>query len=245
MKNSIKYILQTFLGYSSYLYIFSIFKIFTLKFDTKERDFFHFLSLIKPGKGDVLDLGANIGIMSYHLAKENSQIKIHAVEPVISNFKVLSKIKKRFNLTNVLLYQLALGTEVKKVEMVLPFDGKTKMQGLSHVIDDSITEWNQGDRFEVQMSTVDTLFNTYQIQGIKLDVENFEYFVLKGGESLIKKNRPIIYTELWENENREKCFSFLEELGYSAFVIEKGNMLAYKDAKMPHQNFIFSTKFDN
>ena len=242
MKNRLKYILQNLLGYSLYLYTFSIFKIFTLKIDKKERDFFHFLSLIKPGKGDVLDLGANIGIMSYHLAKKDSNIKIHSVEPVISNFNVLSKIKKHFNLTNVLLYQLALGTEVKKVEMVLPYDGKTKMQGLSHVIDDSITEWNQGDRFEVQMSTVDTLFSSYQIQGIKLDVENFEYFVLKGGETVIKKNRPLIYTELWDNENRKKCFSFLEELGYNSFVVEDGVMISYKEAKIPHQNFIFSAK---
>lgn len=242
MKNRLKYILQNLLGYSLYLYTFSIFKIFTLKLDKKERDFFHFLSLIKPGKGDVLDLGANIGIMSYHLAKKNPNIKIHSVEPVVSNFNVLSKIKKRFNLTNVLLYQLALGTEVKKVEMVLPYDGKTKMQGLSHVIDDSITEWNQGDRFEVQMSTVDALFNANKIQGIKLDVENFEYFVLKGGEEIIKKDRPIIYTELWDNENRQKCFSFLEELGYSTFVIEDDVVISYKDAKFPHQNFIFSSK---
>ena len=242
MKNRLKYILQNLLGYSLYLYTFSIFKIFTLKIDKKERDFFHFLSLIKPGKGDVLDLGANIGIMSYHLAKKDPNIKIHSVEPVISNFNVLSKIKKRFNLTNVLLYQLALGTEVKKVEMVLPYDGKTKMQGLSHVIDDSITEWNQGDRFEVQMSTVDKLFNAYKIQGIKLDVENFEYFVLKGGETIIKKDRPIIYTELWDNENRKKCFSFLEELGYNSFVVEDGVMISYKEAKIPHQNFIFSAK---
>ena len=45
-----------------------------------------------------------------------------------------------------------------------------------------------------------------KIGAIKMDVENFEYFVLEGGKELIKKHKPIIYTELWENQNREKCF---------------------------------------
>lgn len=179
MKNTLKYILQRLLGYSFYLYSFSIFKIKTLKNDKKEGDFFHFLSLMKSNNGSILDLGANIGIMTYHLSKRFPKEQIFSVEPIPSNYKVLEKIVSKFNLSNVKTFQLALGTAIKEVEMVLPHQGKTKMQGLSHVVDDSITEWNEGEKVIVHMDTVDNLFVDSTIQGIKLDVENYEFQVLK------------------------------------------------------------------
>ncbi len=58
------------MGFRTYLYVFAIFKIKTLRSDPKEKDFFHFLSLLKDGKGAVLDIGANIGIMTVHLARK-------------------------------------------------------------------------------------------------------------------------------------------------------------------------------
>ena len=69
VKNTIKYILQFLLGYSNYLYVFAIFKIKSIQKDNLEKDFFHFLSLLKDGNGDVIDIGANLGIMSFHLSK--------------------------------------------------------------------------------------------------------------------------------------------------------------------------------
>ncbi len=58
-----------------------------------------------------------------------------------------------------------------------------------------------------------------------MDVENFEYFVLEGGKELLKKHNPIIYTELWENENREKCFQLIKELDYEIKVLNDNNLV--------------------
>ena len=60
MKTFVKYILQKILGLKTYLYVFARFIIVKLKWDKKEKDFFHFLKLL-PDNGIVLDLGANIG----------------------------------------------------------------------------------------------------------------------------------------------------------------------------------------
>lgn len=239
MKNGIKYILQRGLGFQRYLYVFALFKIKTLHSDKKEGDFFHFLSLLKDGQGTVLDIGANLGIMTYYLSKELPNCKIISFEPIKDNLLILRKIVSKFKLKNVEIKGLALGDKPGTVEMVLPHQKGTRMQGLSHVKHESITEWNEGDLYKVEIDTLDNLIPEEKIQGIKIDVENFEYYVLNGGKVLIKANKPVIYAELWDNLNRTQCFELLSELGYSINVIEGNNLTKFDPHTHKHQNFIF------
>jgi FkbM family methyltransferase len=239
MKNAIKFVLQKLMGYEFYLYIFSIFKIKTLAKDSNEKDFFYFLSLLKNEGKTIIDIGANIGIMTYHLAKKFPNCTVIAIEPIPSNFSILSRIKVNFRLQNVELLSLALSNKKETVKMVLPTNAGTKMQGLSHIKHPSIVDWNVGDEFEVMADTIDNLFSSERIQGIKLDVENFEYFVLQGGIKVIEANRPIIYVELWDNENRTNCFNLLKSLNYNCFVVENNHHTPFDSAIHKHQNFLF------
>lgn len=238
MKNSIKYILQKLLGYEKYLFVFSKYKIKTLKKDKKEGDFFLFLNEIK-GKGDVLDVGANIGIMTYHLSKKLSNKVIYAIEPMPDNLKVLNKIINYYQLDNVKVLPYALGENSGDIEMILPVNGKVKMQGLAHVVHHSINEWNEGEKIKVVCKTLDELFDKQSVCAIKMDIENFEFFALKGGIKLLKNNYPVIYLELWDNTNRNQCFELLESLGYNAFVNHQNNLTPYNPLEHKKQNFIF------
>jgi FkbM family methyltransferase len=239
LKNSIKYFLQRLLGFQNYLYVFALFKIRTLKRDVKERDFFHFLSLLKDGKGDVLDIGANVGIMTVHLAKKLPNTTVHAIEPLPDNLRVLKRVIGHFGLDKIKIHETAVGDATGEVEMILPHQGRTKMQGLSHVKHVSITDWNEGDEFKVPLHKLDDLINGQPVQGIKIDVENFEYYALKGGRRIIEVNRPIIYAELWDNENRTKCLELLTELNYQSNVIAQGLITPFDPMKHTNQNFIF------
>jgi FkbM family methyltransferase len=239
VKNWVKYILQRALGFNRYLYVFALFKIRTLHNDTKEKDFFHFLSLLEDGKGDVLDIGANVGIMTVHLAKKLPNSTIHAFEPIPENVSVLKRIAERFALKRLKIHATALGDYEGKVKMVLPVLGGTRMQGLSHVKHESITEFNEGDEYSVPCNTLDNLINGQPIQGIKIDIENFEYFALKGGRRVIEQNKPVIYAELWENENRSNCFELLSSLRYEPHVIQNGTLIPFDGAVHRQQNFIF------
>ena len=239
MKNTVKYILQYLLGYQFYLYVFSLFKIKTLRLDSNEKDFFHFLSLLEDKKGSVLDIGANIGIMTTHLSKYLPNTTIHAFEPIPTNSFVLKKIIAKFDLKFARLHEIALGDTTGKVQMILPKNGKTKMQGLSHVKHQSITEWNEGDEFEVEIDQLDTIIGSEKIQGIKIDVENFEYFVLKGGQKLLERDHPIIYAELWDNQNRSNCFELLSTYSYRTYIVSKNRLIPFDKNKHTNQNFIF------
>lgn len=200
MKNSVKYLLQKTLGLQTYLYVFALYKIRTLRSDKKENDFFTFLSLLKDGKGDVLDIGANLGVMTVHLANHLPNSTIHAFEPMPTNASILKRIIAKFNLNKAKIHEVALGDDSGTVKMVLPVNGATVMQGLSHVKHESITEWNEGKEVDVKLDKLDNIINGQVIQGIKIDVENFEYFALKGGTRIISAHHPIIYAELWDND---------------------------------------------
>lgn len=233
-----KYVLQKVLGYQGYLRVFAKYKIRTLKNDSKEKDFFAFIANVdKPGA--ILDVGANIGIMTYHLSKSFTDRKIYAVEPMPDNFSILSAIVKRYNLTNVELVPNAVGEERATIQMVLPIKGNVKMQGLAHVVHDSIDEWNEGERIEVNCETLDDIVADEPVAGIKMDIENFEYFALKGAMHILTAFKPIVYLELWENENRDKCFELLRSFGYRAFVQIEGQLVPFDPASHKKQNFIF------
>jgi len=227
------------MGFRTYLYVFAIFKIKTLRSDSKEKDFFHFLSLLEDGKGAVLDVGANIGIMTVHLANKLPNSTVHAFEPIPDNLSVLKRIIAKFNLKKIKIHEVAVGETSGNVQMILPHQGKTKMQGLSHVKHESITEWNDGEEFSVPLNTLDNLLNGEPIQGIKIDIENFEYYALKGGKRILESNHPIIYAELWDNENRSNCIDLLTSMNYKPHVVVNNELTVFDETQHKNQNFIF------
>ncbi|CAN5444181.1 hypothetical protein BH10BAC1_BH10BAC1_05190 [soil metagenome] len=244
MKNTAKYILHKLLGFKNYLFIFSLYKILTLRKDKNEKDFFAFLRLI-PENTLILDIGANIGVMTVHLARTIKGSTVYAFEPMPNNISTFKRIIRYFKLENVKLFEIALGNSEGEAEMVMPVISKVKMQGLSHVVHDSIPVNNDGERFKVPLKMLDHMSElttaSKRISAIKIDVENFEFFVLEGAKQLLAKHKPIVYAELWENENREKCFELFKKLNYKTVVVIDNKAVEFDAGKHKTQNFIFLT----
>ncbi len=242
MKSAIKYILHKLLGFKNYLFVFSLFKIYTLKRDKNEKDFFAFLDLI-PSDTTVLDIGANIGIMTVHLARSLKNLTVYSFEPMPNNISAFKRIIRYFKLNNVTLFEIALGNSEGEIEMVMPVINAVRMQGLSHVIHASIPENNEGDRFKVPLKMLDKMKEirdtNKRISAIKIDVENFEFFVLDGAKELLTKNKPFVYAELWDNENREKCFELFKSLNYKTVVVINNKAIEFDPRLHTTQNFIF------
>lgn len=242
MKTFVKYILQKILGLKTYLYVFAQFIIVKLRWDKNEKDFFYFLGLIPDG-GIILDLGANIGVTSYHLSKQKPESTIFSFEPLSLNMDTLKRVKSRFALDNVFECQVAVGNKKGTLEMVMPVINNVPMHGLSHVIHEENTKNNTGLTYKVPVICLDEFdeikASKKKVTAMKIDVENFEYFVLKGGEKLITENHPIIYCELWDNDNRRKCIELLNNLGYSAFVLQKKELVPFEKAVVDKHNFFF------
>jgi len=240
LKKFIQAILQRVLGFRNYLFIFSLFKAKTIATDKNEGDFSYFLSLINDD-ATVLDIGANIGIMTSNLAQKVKQGIVFAFEPIPDNIATLKRIIRFHQLQNVILLEYALGNETKQTEMVLPVVNAVKMQGLAHVIDISITEFNNGIAFSVPQYRLDDIpeLQNIKVNAIKIDVENFEYQVFLGAQQLIRQSKPIIYCELWDNENRQNCFALMKQWGYQIYVLQHKQLITFNPAVSSTQNFFF------
>jgi FkbM family methyltransferase len=213
-----------------------------LKRNKNEGDFVYFRDMIPDGN-IILDIGANIGVMSVHLSQTHPHSSIYAFEPIPQNIKTLERVLRHFKIKNVRVVKSALGNTIGEIEMVMPVQKKAKLQGLSHVVHDSITDFNEGEKYKTPLTTLDIFLKenkiTQSVTAIKLDVENFEFFVLEGGIETIKKHRPIIYTELWENENRENCFTFIKNLNYTVKVLIENKLVDFDEKLHSTQNFFF------
>lgn len=208
-----------------------------LPFDRNERDFLKFLSLIQDGE-HVLDIGANIGVMTYYFAKRLPQTGVHSFEPIPDNLKVLERLKNKFHLLNVKIHPFALGNKNDMVTMVMPEYKSVYLHGLSHVGELSNSE--KGLTYQVDVKRLDDIdeFENFIINAVKIDVEEYEYQVLMGAEELIKRNKPLIYCELWEGENRVKSIEFIRKLNYKVFI-NQGNSLIEFSGQRGYQNFFF------
>ena len=237
LKNIVKYILQKILGLNNYLYLFARFMIVKLPWDKNEKDFLKFLDLLNDS-GHVLDIGANIGVMTYHFAHKLKNTQVHSFEPIPVNLNILKRVVKKYKLSNVKIYPFALGESNGNVQMVMPESNKVYFHGLSHINDNEKN--SKGLICNVEMKRLDDLeeLKELKIKAIKLDVEDFEYQVLKGGENLIVKNKPIIYAELWDSENKRKSFDLLKKLNYKSFINSKKHLEEYKD-QLGFQNYFF------
>ncbi|MFN2422769.1 MAG: FkbM family methyltransferase [Cryomorphaceae bacterium] len=242
MKARLKKTLQKLLGFDRYLFVFSVAVITTLRRNKNERDFLHFLKMIPDG-GVVLDIGANIGIMSVWLGRRLKNSTILAYEPIPQNIKALKRVLAFYNLKNVKVIEKALGDKNGEAEMVMPVLEEVKMQGLSHVMHHSITDFNEGKKYTIPIGRLDDCealkAESGPVTAVKLDVENFEYYVLKGGAETLAEHRPLVYTELWENENRQRCFDLLSSMGYRTEVLVNQKLITYDPAKHRTQNFFF------
>lgn len=240
MKTLIKLILQRLLGFKNYLFVFSLYINATLKNNRKEGDFLFFLSML-PENSTILDIGANIGVMTLQIARKLPGSQVIAFEPVPENLANIYRLTGFFSVENVKVFSIALGNYNGTAEIIMPEHNHVKFQGLSHIEGVEGSEGDSGIKYSVPIHKLDDMPEMQLLEkpvsGIKIDVENYEFNVLEGARNFLLKHKPIVYAELWDNQNRTDCIQLMTELGYSIFVLEKGVLVKFESQQT--QNFFF------
>ncbi len=193
---------------------------------------YHAKEFIKDGDY-VLDCGANIGIFSLYAAYLNEKGKIYAIEPVKETADIMQKLLDFFEVKNVKIIRKAVGDEKKKTYIhkpILPINlgGSTMLK----ISDNELRE-----KEEIEVDTIDNIVKEEKIEKvdfIKMDIEGYERYALKGAVETIKKHKPIIVVSAYHLADDKKV---LPEIVKSAYANYEVKLLKEGD-----EDFIFVPK---
>ncbi len=186
-----------------------------------------------------LDIGANIGLYSLHLASINKNCKIYSFEPLSLNYNQLVSNVNLNNFANINIYKYAIGDQ--NISTLINYSLKNNNLGEAS-INDIEGEFNE----IVQMVTLDSFFEKEKIKidFIKLDIEGNELNALLGMDKILKKCKPTILIEMNVEIDLKKCKEvdfYLKNLGYIAnIILSNGDLLKNVIDYKKNNNYIYT-----
>ena len=147
--------------------------------------------------------------------------KIYAFEINPSHFECLIQNTKEFS-NQIEYFPYGCSNVNKKT---IGGYWKKSNSGTFQILDEiTLKNFNPNETFEIEVKKIDE-HNFDSVSLIKIDVEGWEFEVIEGAVSTIKKHKPIILLENYLNacENDIKSKQFLLDLGYKCYRYNIGN----------------------
>jgi FkbM family methyltransferase len=159
--------------------------------------------------GNIIDLGAWIGDNSLPWAKQIDHI-VYAIDPSPKNINYIEEMSKYNNISNINTIQKPISD---KLELVATNDN------IDHCT------FVDGGGTQLNAVSLDYLYNNNEIDNISfihLDVEGFEFKVIKGSSKIIDTFNPIITFEQHLGvDNYLDASTYLSKRGYSVYLINE------------------------
>ncbi len=171
-----------------------------------------------PEGGTVLDIGANIGIFTLSAARKvGPQGRVFAVEPIPRNVKSLCAGVIGNGLHNVSIFPVAASASAGVVPVL-------RHANSSNGIVDMHVDPTLADEFVPTQRIDQLLHGIDRLDAIKIDIEGHEPLAWPGIEPLVRKHRPVIFTEFnpaaIRNHSRINLDTYLRQLFAHAAIIE-------------------------
>lgn len=191
---------------------------------------------LKPGDTFV-DAGANIGYLSLAAAAVVGKNGfVHAFEPVKSTYALLKNNAELNEFSQINCHPLGLGS--RNEEAVIYSEDQNRGGA-------SIVNQRSEQKEIIQICPLDTILEGEKVDLLKVDVEGYEFEVLKGAEQTIRKNHPAIILEYSQQRNNTEAnnemIHWLSNIyeGYEFFRFEKGKERSSKlvNCKFKHVGF--------
>ena len=163
-----------------------------------------------------IDIGAHIGF--YSILTSDYFKQIYSYEPNFRNYQKLQENIKQNKLEKkIRTFNYGLGEKKQEIKGISKNKG-----GLIQTSGFSISEKNKTgeDVLVLKGDNVVKLVNEYIT--IKIDVEGFEYNVLKGLEKTLKNNNCFLQIEIWD-KNLKNVLSYLYSLNYQKLITIDGD----------------------
>lgn len=208
----------------------------------EEKDANMILKLV-PAKGVVFDIGANMGWYSLIIAKKCTGCQIHAFEPIPKTYSFLEQNIKLNQLPNIVAHHFGLSNESKDLTFYFYPEGSGNASSAN------LSERADAELITCHVERLDDFagINRLHADFIKCDVEGAELFAFQGAVETLKKDNPIVFTEMlrkWAvkfNYHPNEIIALFSSLQYCCFYAEGPNLkeLAEMTDETVETNFFF------
>jgi len=143
---------------------------------------------------DFLDIGAFCGDTSLVFLNYNPH-KIYAYEPVKSTYDVLIKTIQKNKINKIDPINKGMGEK----NDVMKIYSNVESAACSSIVYNQSTSNSQQKIIEeqIEIDTIDRECNDKKIGLIKMDIEGFEYYAIKGGLKTIQRDKPILLISIY------------------------------------------------
>lgn len=167
----------------------------------------------------IFDIGANIGYYSILFAQLAFEGRVHAFEPT-STATMLRKNIDHHRLENVEIHEVALGarTAILKDRIFRIWGTEGDVQDYNFYRFDDFVSERHIDRIDC----------------LKIDVDSFDFEVLRGAERTLVEKNPYVVVELnhalsQRNQSAGEALAWLAKLGYrESLVLDHDNYVLHK-----------------
>lgn len=230
--------------------------LFRLSFLRTAKESFEYKTIqliekISINSNVIIDIGANIGLISIIASKSNPSAKIYSIEPSKNTFNALVYNIKINKLNNIKAYQIALSENEGTLTLYTPELKYKEYSDSFKCLDISNTNnvYNSDSAESVEVLTLSNFINKNideNIDLIKIDIEGAELLCFKGAADYFlshKNNLPIIVFENSEHNNNKYNYSiadtlvFLSSFGYFIYNYDAEQWIAYPSYK---KDYVFS-----
>lgn len=191
----------------------------------------------------VFDIGGNIGYISLLISKYIKSGQIYAFEPIKKTYDYFVENIKLNDAKNIKVNNLAFSNCNGQAEFYYyaELSGNCSMRKLNEEAN------NQVITCEVRKIDDYVSENNLKIDLIKCDTEGSEYLVFQGAEETLRRDKPIIFTELlrkWSTKfgyHPNEVIEYLRGFGYSCFRMVEGGLSEFVEMtdETIDTNFIF------
>lgn len=167
----------------------------------ENESIFNFFKDINNEHFNIIDIGAHHGSFSLY-AKYLPNCTFYSFEPFLLNYNLLIDNIKLNEIDNIKTFNIGLSDKIGKDILKV-----SKYNGLHTLGSNPLRFKSKSKRnIEINTNTIDNFFHkrNISVDYIKIDTEGWEYYILKGAELTIKKNKPVIFIE-WNLVNMRQC----------------------------------------
>lgn len=218
-----------------YAIVYYLVRAIVIRFNIFEEDFKILKKIYGNKKINIIDVGASDGIATNFFIKNLNVNYIFCYEPHLFFIKKLKKLKKKYSKIKIFNYGISSNNQDMFVYVPLIKFFKLKLYLLTYTFYDHKELTNQIKldfvnskkiiikKIKLRLRKFTTLKS--KIDLIKIDVNGYEFEVIKSLKLQIIKDKPLLVIE--NNSKLKKITQYLERLSYQKYFCKNNSLLKH------------------